>query len=236
MRARVISGLPADLVGSLTGLTQGHFPVHARARYADDLAERDLRRLGKKVRREPQRGQDRQLERPPPLDQHLRAARRSGDRHQRRRHQEDRREQEARSLHHPAGRLRQPLHVRAPRQGLEALPGAEELRRPARPRRVPRRPRAAAGGPAQADARRRAPAASARRQRPRPRRLRAGLRRRAPPTGVAAAGRAREGAPVRRPEPPGQPRDRRGDRAAARRGRLRGLQGLLLQGPEAQAV
>ena len=38
MRARVISGLPADLVGSLTGLTQGHFPVHARARYADDLA------------------------------------------------------------------------------------------------------------------------------------------------------------------------------------------------------
>ena len=51
MRARVISGLPADLVGSLTGLTQGHFPVHARARYADDLAERELRRLGKKVRR-----------------------------------------------------------------------------------------------------------------------------------------------------------------------------------------
>ena len=38
MRARVISGLPADLVGSLTGLTQGHFPVHARSRYADDLA------------------------------------------------------------------------------------------------------------------------------------------------------------------------------------------------------
>ncbi len=52
VRARVISGLPADLVGSLTGLTQGHFPVHARARYADDLAERELRRLGKKVRRD----------------------------------------------------------------------------------------------------------------------------------------------------------------------------------------
>ena len=51
MRARVISGLPADLVGSLTGLTQGHFPVYARARYADDLAERELRRLGKKTRR-----------------------------------------------------------------------------------------------------------------------------------------------------------------------------------------
>ncbi|MGZ6695339.1 MAG: lytic murein transglycosylase [Solirubrobacteraceae bacterium] len=35
MRARLIGGLPADLVGSLTGLTQGHFPVHAKARYAD---------------------------------------------------------------------------------------------------------------------------------------------------------------------------------------------------------
>jgi murein DD-endopeptidase MepM/ murein hydrolase activator NlpD len=37
MRARLIGGLPADLVGSLTGLTQGHFPVHAKARYADDV-------------------------------------------------------------------------------------------------------------------------------------------------------------------------------------------------------
>ncbi|MDQ3850525.1 MAG: lytic murein transglycosylase [Actinomycetota bacterium] len=40
MRARLIGGLPADLVGSLSGLTQGHFPVHAAARYADDLSER----------------------------------------------------------------------------------------------------------------------------------------------------------------------------------------------------
>ena len=29
LRARVIGGLPADLVGSLTGLTQGRFPVRA---------------------------------------------------------------------------------------------------------------------------------------------------------------------------------------------------------------
>jgi Transglycosylase SLT domain/Peptidase family M23 len=35
LRAKLIGGLPAGLVGSLTGLTQGHFPVHARARYAD---------------------------------------------------------------------------------------------------------------------------------------------------------------------------------------------------------
>ena len=40
MRARLIGGLPSDLVGSLNGLTQGHFPVFAKARYADDLAER----------------------------------------------------------------------------------------------------------------------------------------------------------------------------------------------------
>src|SRR4051794_19693393 len=39
LRARLIGGLPTDLVSSLTGLTQGHFPVHAKARYADDVAE-----------------------------------------------------------------------------------------------------------------------------------------------------------------------------------------------------
>jgi hypothetical protein len=42
MRARLIGGLPADLVGSLTGLTQGHFPVHAKARYADDISDSAL--------------------------------------------------------------------------------------------------------------------------------------------------------------------------------------------------
>jgi murein DD-endopeptidase MepM/ murein hydrolase activator NlpD len=48
MRARLISGLPADLVGSLTGLTQGHFPVHAEARYADDISPS---KAGKKVKK-----------------------------------------------------------------------------------------------------------------------------------------------------------------------------------------
>jgi transglycosylase-like protein with SLT domain len=51
MRARLIAGLPADVVNSVTGMTQGHFPVHARARYADDLRAQDVRRLGRKVRR-----------------------------------------------------------------------------------------------------------------------------------------------------------------------------------------
>jgi hypothetical protein len=46
LRARLIAGVPADLVGSLTGLTEGRFPVAARARYADDLAEQEtLRRV-----------------------------------------------------------------------------------------------------------------------------------------------------------------------------------------------
>ena len=39
LRARLLGGLPDALVGSLTGLTQGHFPIAAQARYADDLNE-----------------------------------------------------------------------------------------------------------------------------------------------------------------------------------------------------
>jgi len=48
MRARLIGGLPADLVGSLTGLTQGHFPVYAKARYADDI---DPAKANKRVKK-----------------------------------------------------------------------------------------------------------------------------------------------------------------------------------------
>jgi Transglycosylase SLT domain/Peptidase family M23 len=40
--ARAYGKLPADLVGSLTGLTEGaHFPVAADARYADDVSTRE---------------------------------------------------------------------------------------------------------------------------------------------------------------------------------------------------
>ena len=48
LRARLIAGVPADVIGSLTGLTEGRFPVYARARYANDIAERQLM---KRVRR-----------------------------------------------------------------------------------------------------------------------------------------------------------------------------------------
>jgi hypothetical protein len=40
MRAQIIGGLPGDLVGSLTGLTQGRFPVHAKSTYAGQLTTR----------------------------------------------------------------------------------------------------------------------------------------------------------------------------------------------------
>ena len=54
LRARVIGGMPADLVGSLTGLTQGHFPVAARATYADGLdAKAATRRVRAPTRRCP---------------------------------------------------------------------------------------------------------------------------------------------------------------------------------------
>src|SRR5829696_977892 len=44
MRARLVGGLPSDLVGSLTGLTQGRFPVHAKATYAGKLEKADRTR------------------------------------------------------------------------------------------------------------------------------------------------------------------------------------------------
>jgi hypothetical protein len=45
MRARLIGGLPANFVGSLTGLTQARFPVQARAKYADAVSSRPTRTL-----------------------------------------------------------------------------------------------------------------------------------------------------------------------------------------------
>jgi hypothetical protein len=39
LRARLIGGLPSDLVNSISGLADGLFPVQAAVRYADDVAE-----------------------------------------------------------------------------------------------------------------------------------------------------------------------------------------------------
>ena len=43
LRAQVIGGLPSNLVGSLTGLTEGRFPVAAKATYANEISKRRLR-------------------------------------------------------------------------------------------------------------------------------------------------------------------------------------------------
>ncbi|MDQ6744451.1 MAG: lytic murein transglycosylase [Actinomycetota bacterium] len=40
LRAKLIGGMPDQLLGALTGLVQGHFPVAARAKYADDSVEK----------------------------------------------------------------------------------------------------------------------------------------------------------------------------------------------------
>jgi uncharacterized membrane protein YgcG len=39
LRAKLIGGMPNSLVSALTGLVEGHFPVAAPARYADDYVE-----------------------------------------------------------------------------------------------------------------------------------------------------------------------------------------------------
>src|SRR6202035_4927932 len=35
LRAKLIGGMPSQLIGALTGLVEGHFPVAAPAKYAD---------------------------------------------------------------------------------------------------------------------------------------------------------------------------------------------------------
>ncbi|HSC21957.1 MAG TPA: lytic murein transglycosylase, partial [Solirubrobacterales bacterium] len=48
--ARAYGRLPSDLVGSLTGLTEGaHFPIAANARYADDIAARQALASGDEI-------------------------------------------------------------------------------------------------------------------------------------------------------------------------------------------
>ena len=218
MRARLISGLPADLVGSLTGLTQGHFPVHARARYADDLAERDLRRLGRKVRREHNAAKI--------VDSNDR--RRSINIYSRRgapviavNDGVVRKIGKSRKL----GRFIVMQDVYGNRYTYAHL-GKVSKRYPVPktfddPRaqdefRYARQPRQ--GGPAQADGARQRGHAGALEREPRPRRLPAGGRRLGH-RHAATDPRHREGAPVRQPGASSQPRGRRGDRAAARPGR-----------------
>ncbi len=105
LRARLIAGVPADLVGSLTGLTEGRFPVYARARYADDQAEGADADAGIGIFSRPGA---------PVVAVNDGVIKKVGE-----------------SAAHgqvpgARGRLRQPLHLRAPRIGVELLPRAEE--------------------------------------------------------------------------------------------------------------
>jgi hypothetical protein len=56
MRRRLIGGLPPTSSARCPGLTQGHFPVHATARYAGAVSAKDARRkVGQGARTPPAR-------------------------------------------------------------------------------------------------------------------------------------------------------------------------------------
>ena len=192
MRARLIGGLPSDLVGSLNGLTQGHFPVYAKARYADDLAERAVRR--RQGRDEERRAAGR-VRADAPRDRHLRQRRRARDRRPGRHDHGDRPDAAARALRPAARRLRQHLHVRAAQEGRAGDPGAQAqraaqgLRARHRSRCPPTTPPSSSGcSPTPAAATPTATAARARSPRPRRRWRRA---RRCAPTSPASTASTR---------------------------------------------
>ena len=118
MRAQVIGGLPSDLVGSLTGLTQGRFPIHAKSTYAGQLTKK-----GNKVKT----GNAAMVVESddPPRHQHLLPREGPGHHRQRRPGRQGRQEQAARQVRDAAGRLRQHVHLRPPRRRRQDLPGAE---------------------------------------------------------------------------------------------------------------
>ena len=120
LRARLIAGVPADLVGSLTGLTEGRFPVYARARYADDVGRRSGKRVkaGENAANVIESNDTATASRSSPQGAPSSPSTTAKS--------EDRPQQKARPPHHPPGRLRQPLHVRRPRRALQGLPGAKD--------------------------------------------------------------------------------------------------------------
>ena len=145
--------LPDALVGSLTGLTEGaHFPVAADARYADDINDATALAAPPPRAGPRQRGRRDRVQRPAaginiysqpgaPV-----VAVNDGD------DQGDGRESEARQVHRPPGRLRQPLHLRPARLGREGPPGGAAARlsaatssSPPRRRTPPPTARASAG-------------------------------------------------------------------------------------------
>ena len=52
LRAKLIGGMPDQLIGALTGLVEGHFPVAAPAKYADNAVD-DARQEARQDRATP---------------------------------------------------------------------------------------------------------------------------------------------------------------------------------------
>ena len=126
LRARLIAGVPADLVGSLTGLTEGRFPVAARARYADDLQEKEtLKRVkaGQNAANVIETNDDRRTveiytqKGAPVVATNDGQIKKIGHNRQ------------TRPLHRPPRRLRQPLPLHRPRHHRQVLPRAQAGRR-----------------------------------------------------------------------------------------------------------
>ncbi len=119
MRAQIIGGLPGDLIGSLTGLTQGRFPIHAKATYAEQLDQ--ARQQGQPG----QRGDGRRVRRRAPRHQGLLALAGRRDRRQRRPGGQDRPQPPPGAVREAPGRLREHVHVRPSRRDRPHLPGAQ---------------------------------------------------------------------------------------------------------------
>jgi hypothetical protein len=197
MRARLIGGLPADLVGSLTGLTQGHFPVHAKARYADDISDTAI------AKKRMKKGQNAAL--PVTSSSTRRGINVAGHRRAGRQDRQDGPHRPAGQVHPAARRVRQHVHVRAPEEALARLPGAQGEdglpvagQEGAAPRGSDQGPQADGsrqrGHAGQGQGARRRPGRRRRHRRGRQRDLDARQRHDRPP----------QGAPLRQPQPPGR--------------------------------
>ena len=134
LRARLIAGVPADLVGSLTGLTEGRFPsppapatpttsrrrrppsASSGARTPRNVIESNDDRRSVEIFA--QKGS-------PVVATNDGEIKKIGS------------QREARPLHRAPGRLRQPLHVLRPRLDRQVLPGAQGGR--VRPEEAPRK-------------------------------------------------------------------------------------------------
>ena len=115
--ARAYGKLPADLVGSLTGLTEGaHFPIAADARYADDISAREALKRASPRRAIRQRRRSDLLLPDPRAGSTSSPRGGAGRRRQRRRDRARSATPTARQVHRPRRHLRQPLHLRRARR------------------------------------------------------------------------------------------------------------------------